>query len=155
LHNSTFVQIDVLDTGVGIPSQELQLIFEEFYQSPRLPGEQKVGLGLGLSIVRRVADLLELRLEVESTPGKGSRFTLSVPRGTGADKRSTTAPAAQATARVSGDRIVLVVDDDDAIANSTALLLEVEGYRPITAGGCCDSWQSSSELHARSSNIQP
>jgi PAS domain S-box-containing protein len=134
LHNSTFVQIDVLDTGVGIPSQELQLIFEEFYQSPRLPGEQKVGLGLGLSIVRRVADLLELRLEVESTPGKGSRFTLSVPRGTGADKRSTTAPAAQATARVSGDRIVLVVDDDDAIANSTALLLEVEGYRPITAG---------------------
>jgi len=134
LHDSAFVRIDVLDTGIGIPPDELPLIFEEFYQARQTGERRREGLGLGLSIVRRIADLLELRLEVESAPGKGSRFTLSVPRGTGADKRSTTMPAAQVPTRLNGEPIVLVVDDDDAVASSTALLLEVEGYRPVTAG---------------------
>jgi two-component system, sensor histidine kinase len=134
LHDSAFVRIDVLDSGIGIPSDQLQLIFEEFYQAPQVGQKRKEGLGLGLSIVRRVADLLDLRLEVESTPGKGSRFTLSVPRGNRAEKPLRAAPVRQVMARASGGQIVLVVDDDEAVASSTALLLEVEGYRPITAG---------------------
>lgn len=134
LHHSTFVQIDVLDTGIGIPANELEFIFEEFYQAPRQPGERREGLGLGLSIVRRVADLLELRLEVESTPGQGSRFTLNVPRGTRVETFATTASMPRRAVRSGGGRIVLVVDDDDAVANATAMLLEVEGYRPVIAG---------------------
>ena len=134
LHESTFVRIEVLDTGIGIPPDELQLVFEEFYQAREAGERRREGLGLGLSIVRRVVDLLGLRLDVESTPGKGSCFMLCVPRGTSAASFDTTAPAAAEAARRSGDRVVLVVDDDGAVASSTALLLEVEGYRAITAG---------------------
>jgi PAS domain S-box-containing protein len=150
-HKSTFVQIDVLDTGIGIPANELQLIFEEFYQSPRQQGQRKEGLGLGLSIVRRAADLLELPLEVESTPGKGSRFTLSVPRETGAEKSAKTRSATTRAAARRG-RIVLVVDDDHAVANATAMLLEVEGYRPVIAA-CFDEAQNRLEEIAHAPDL--
>jgi PAS domain S-box-containing protein len=133
LHESTFVRIEVLDTGIGIQPDELQLVFEEFYQARETEERRREGLGLGLSIVRRVVDLLGLRLDIDSTPGKGSCFMLRVPRGTSAAKLDTRAPAEPVAARRSGDQIVLVVDDDTAVASSTALLLEVEGYRPITS----------------------
>jgi CheY-like chemotaxis protein/anti-sigma regulatory factor (Ser/Thr protein kinase) len=132
LHHSTCVQIEVVDTGIGIPANELILIFDEFYQAPRQPGQGKEGLGLGLSIVRRLADLLALNLEVDSTPGSGSRFTLNVPRGTRTENSTTTVHAKRRVAHTS-KRIVLVVDDDDAVANATAMLLETDGYRPLVA----------------------
>jgi PAS domain S-box-containing protein len=147
LHDSHLVRIDVLDTGIGIPADQLQLVFEAFYQAPQAAGQKrKDGLGLGLSIVRRVADLLDLRLEVESTPGEGSRFTLSVPRGTHAEKPPPTAPAVREATRTNADRIVLVVDDNDAVASSTALLLQTEGYRPITAGSLDDAQDKLAEI---------
>jgi CheY-like chemotaxis protein/two-component sensor histidine kinase len=152
LHNGTSVQIDVLDTGIGIPTNELQLIFEEFYQAPRPPGERKEGLGLGLSIVRRVADLLELSVEVESAPGRGSRFTLSVPRGSRTQTRATRRLGPTPAVPNGGNRIILVVDDDDAVASATAMLLEVEGYRPVMAA-CFDEAQSRLAEMARAPDL--
>jgi PAS domain S-box-containing protein len=134
IHESTCVRIDVMDTGIGIPTDELQLIFEEFYQAQQTGASRKEGLGLGLSIVRRIADLLELQVGVESTPGKGSRFTLNVPRGSQVTLAPKVVPTRSATTASSRQQIVLVVDDDDAVADSTALLLDVEGFRAITAG---------------------
>jgi PAS domain S-box-containing protein len=74
----TPVRIDVTDTGIGIPSDRLQDIFEPFLQLQADPGAQSTGTGLGLSICRSLCDLLGYRLQVQSTPGKGSTFSVAL-----------------------------------------------------------------------------
>jgi signal transduction histidine kinase/CheY-like chemotaxis protein len=76
----TNVAIVVADTGVGIPPAELAHIFEEFYQVAQPPGRARKGMGLGLAIVRRFADLLGHRIEVRSLPGRGSCFAVELRR---------------------------------------------------------------------------
>jgi CheY-like chemotaxis protein len=139
VHSHAYVQIDVVDTGVGIPNGDLQLIFEEFYQAPLEAGARREGLGLGLSIVRRVAELLDVRLEVESTPGRGSRFRLNVPRGSRLSPAATQPALEPSHDRNAVERVVLVVDDDAAVAAATAMLLEVEGYQPLVAASLDDA----------------
>jgi signal transduction histidine kinase len=70
------IRIDVADTGVGIPSERLQDIFEPFFQLESQGKGRARGTGLGLSICRSLCDLLGYRLEVNSTPGKGSTFSI-------------------------------------------------------------------------------
>jgi len=72
------VRIDITDTGIGIPSDRLQDIFEPFLQLHADPTGQSGGTGLGLSICRSLCDLLGYRLRVQSTPGKGSTFSLTL-----------------------------------------------------------------------------
>jgi two-component system sensor histidine kinase/response regulator len=70
------IRIDVTDTGVGIPSDRLEDIFEPFLQLQPGATSRSGGTGLGLSICRSICDLLDYRLQVESTPGKGSTFSV-------------------------------------------------------------------------------
>ncbi len=72
------LSIEVWDTGIGIPEEELQSIFEEYRQLDNAARERKRGLGLGLSIVQRLGNLLGHRLSVRSHPGKGSVFAIEV-----------------------------------------------------------------------------
>ena len=74
----SFVELQVLDTGIGIPPQKLKLVFREFTRLDEGMREAE-GLGLGLSIVDRIARLLSLPLALASTPGKGTMFTLRIP----------------------------------------------------------------------------
>jgi len=80
------IRIDITDTGIGIPSDRLQDIFEPFFQLQSQDRGRSRGTGLGLSICRSLCDLLGYRLEVNSTPGEGSTFSIllvaeeSVPR---------------------------------------------------------------------------
>ena len=69
-----FVEIAVGDTGIGIPPAAMQSIFEDFVQVPRPTDAHKVGVGLGLGTVRRIAELLNLPIQVDSSLGVGSRF---------------------------------------------------------------------------------
>lgn len=71
----------VIDTGIGISPEALPHLFEEYYQVDNQHRDRRKGLGLGLSIVRRVESLLECKVEVKSEPGKGSEFSLVVQRG--------------------------------------------------------------------------
>jgi len=71
--------VEVRDTGIGIPRQHLHHIFDEFYQVGVDTNTRRNGYGLGLSIVTRLVDLLELKLEVRSQPGEGSVFSLAFP----------------------------------------------------------------------------
>ncbi|MEW5728252.1 MAG: sensor histidine kinase, partial [Pseudomonadota bacterium] len=71
--------IQVWDTGPGIPPDQLEMIFEDFYQLDNPARDRSKGLGLGLSVVRRMARLLCHELTVESRVGKGSVFTIAVP----------------------------------------------------------------------------
>jgi len=71
-------RIDVQDTGPGIAAPEQAHIFEEFYQIDNPERDRAKGLGLGLSIVNRLVDLLDLHLSLISSPGEGTCFSLSI-----------------------------------------------------------------------------
>ncbi len=73
------LQIDVQDTGIGIASEHLPHIFDEYFQVGNQQRDRKLGLGLGLAIVQRLSLLLHCQLQVESTLARGTRFSLQVP----------------------------------------------------------------------------
>ena len=75
------LRIEVWDTGRGIPEGQTDAIFAEFHQLDNPAHERSRGLGLGLSIVQRLADLLGYSVDVRSQPGKGSAFAVEVPLG--------------------------------------------------------------------------
>ena len=130
------VAIDVVDTGVGIPSALQSRIFEEFYQvRDRHTSRAHAGLGLGLAIVRRLATLLDHRVEVASRVGRGSRFRIlaeaaapaPVKRGCAVGSRGE-----RAAASLSG-AVVAVVDDDPYAVDAMIALFETWGA--CVAGG--------------------
>lgn len=124
------VAITVRDTGIGIPSDEVDKIFEEFYQVDR--GFQRPeGLGLGLSIVKRLASLLGHKIDVESVVGRGTAFTVTLPRV--ALAATLTQRGAEPAVRAKGT--ILVVDDEASVAHATSLLLELEGFDVRVANG--------------------
>jgi two-component system CheB/CheR fusion protein len=73
------LRIEVRDTGIGIAAEQLRLIFEEFYQVGISPHSSRDGYGLGLSIVQRIARLLNINVDVSSQPGQGSVFAIELP----------------------------------------------------------------------------
>ena len=78
-HESGGLRVTVQDSGIGMASDQLSMIFDEFYRIDNDPAARNNGLGLGLSIVERSARLLGTRVDVESEPGRGSSFSLLVP----------------------------------------------------------------------------
>jgi CheY-like chemotaxis protein/anti-sigma regulatory factor (Ser/Thr protein kinase) len=117
------LEIAVRDTGIGIPADQIETVFEEFYQVDN--GTQRPeGLGLGLSIVRRLATLLNATVRVESEVGRGTTIAVSVPR---AELPQHVEPAGADTGGAVSGR-VLVVDDETAVAEATGMLLELEGF---------------------------
>ena len=123
-------RIDVIDTGIGIEADQLQSIFNEFYQC-NTKGSSKEGFGLGLAIVKRLGDLLDHQLDVESTPGQGSRFSLWLPLAAeqvaASDERTDIVHAEDANG------LLVLVEDDVNVANAWELLLEAEGFKVATA----------------------
>ncbi|MBI3804107.1 MAG: hypothetical protein HY282_10140 [Nitrospirae bacterium] len=73
------VEIRIQDTGIGIKPEDLPKIFEAFYQVDGTATRKFEGSGLGLTIVKQLVDLLKGEIRVESAPGKGSLFILSLP----------------------------------------------------------------------------
>jgi signal transduction histidine kinase len=120
------VGIAVVDTGIGIAPSEAARIFEEFYQVPdaHVPAGRK-GMGLGLAIVRRFADLLEHRIELRSQPGVGSRFVVRVPRAPTPRRLRPPVPAHALAHRpcvtLSG-LLVAVLDDDPTVLDAMRAL---------------------------------
>jgi two-component system phosphate regulon sensor histidine kinase PhoR len=73
------VQITVEDTGIGIPEESLSHVFEEFYRAPNAKEIEHEGTGLGLTIVKDIVTRFGGRIAVDSTPGSGSRFIVTLP----------------------------------------------------------------------------
>ncbi|RWX80901.1 response regulator [Neorhizobium lilium] len=74
------VRLEIWDTGIGIPQDQIENVFNEFHRLDALGGNRERSLGLGLSIVKRLSDLLELNVSVRSQPGKGSAFSVEIRR---------------------------------------------------------------------------
>jgi two-component system, chemotaxis family, CheB/CheR fusion protein len=126
------LRIEVWDTGIGVPEEQLQAIFEEFHQLDNPARERSKGLGLGLAIVERLADLLDHSVDVRSRPGKGSVFAVEVPLGRDVPWRPRLDRSeGKESAHQSG--AILVVEDDPSVREMLALLLEGEGHRATTA----------------------
>jgi signal transduction histidine kinase len=126
------VVVQIWDTGVGIAEAHQAAIFEEFKRLPE-GASQAQGLGLGLSIVRRIADLLDTPLELRSRPGHGSRFSVSLPVTSELPRRS--GPRRIAVRRdgsYAGLRIV-VIDNEPAILAGMRTLLEGWGCACLSA----------------------
>jgi signal transduction histidine kinase/CheY-like chemotaxis protein len=123
------VWIECYDTGVGIAPDQLPRVYREFYQVDNPGRDRSRGLGLGLSIVRRLADLLGAPIDMASRMGRGTRFRIVLPA----------APVdfALVDARVRSDatvtgpdelpRRVLLLDDERDIGEAVAALLDVHG----------------------------
>jgi PAS domain S-box-containing protein len=127
----SLVRIEVLDTGIGIPGDQLRYIYDEFYQVGVPTNSSREGYGLGLSIVQRLVALLDGKLDTHSEVGKGSQFALTLPAGHGTVRR--TPPAAEPALRVPEAQVrVLLVEDDVSVREATRMLLKSDGYH-VTA----------------------
>lgn len=126
-------RIDVVDTGCGIPEHERALVFEEFFRGARECDDGGVGLGLGLSIVQRMASTLGHAIELHSRAGHGTRLSLTLPLAAQRpDARVTLAPLATA---LTGAR-VLAIENDASTAEALQRLLrnwdaEVQVFRDL------------------------
>jgi|JI10StandDraft_1071094.scaffolds.fasta_scaffold199444_1 signal transduction histidine kinase/CheY-like chemotaxis protein len=142
-----FVRIDVSDTGCGIPTALSERIFEEFYQVGNSERDRSKGLGIGLAIVRRTAALLDHPTSVASEVGRGSTFSIDLPRSSvgalRADDRSeqarVLAPLASGDAAGEIDLrglFVLVIDDEAEVREAMQSALESWGCPVLsTASG--------------------
>lgn len=144
----THINIEVWDTGCGIEAAELPRIFEEFYQVGRGERDRRRGLGMGLAIVKRLAALLGHRLEVASTPGRGTLFRLGVPVAELAEATEETA-ADTVPMTVDVPQMVLVVDDEEPIREGLRLLLQEWGYQCMTAADAAQAERAVNALEAR------
>ncbi|WP_419727836.1 chemotaxis protein CheB [Lichenicola sp.] len=126
------LSLQVWDTGVGIPEQELEAIFEEYHQLDNAARERSRGLGLGLSIVQSLGRLLGHKVSVHSQLGRGSMFSLDVLLEAGASESPGAAPVdgiAPLPLAADDAGSILIVEDDSDMKDLMELLLSGEGYR--------------------------
>jgi len=122
--------IQVWDSGIGIAETERERIFDEFYQVGNPERDRNKGIGLGLSIVRRLADLLDEVVELRSVPGRGSVFQLRTPR----VPAGSPAPASASPGVFDYTHLtVALLEDDPLVREAMASLLERNGME-VTSG---------------------
>ena len=124
-----FMRLMVTDTGIGIAPEDIDSIFDEFHQVKTNSFTE--GLGLGLSIVQRTAELLNCRVGVQSELGHGSSFYIDVPLGN--MENNTEHEDTATSSRPEGSGHVLIVDDEPDIIEATTMLLEIEGFSVSSA----------------------
>lgn len=116
------VRVEVWDTGRGIPIEKHREVFREFSQLDAAERDPRKGLGLGLAIVERLSKLLDHQVTLRSTPGKGSVFSVIVPRGREEDVIANTAVEHTTAFDLSGV-LILVIDSEPAVLQAMETLL--------------------------------
>jgi two-component system, sensor histidine kinase len=134
------LRIEVRDTGVGIATDQVAHIFEEFYQIGVSPNSSREGYGLGLSIVQRIAKLLDLTVSVRSTPGQGSVFAFELPIAQ-SEGTVASAPGEELAPDSTGNGAfkILLVEDEPGVRNAMRMLLKIEGFHVTAAAGAAEA----------------
>lgn len=130
-----FIEISITDTGIGIEAQDIQRLFQPFVQVESTLSRRFEGTGLGLSLVRKLAELHHGAVAVSSTPGQGSTFTVWLQY-----QDSIQLPLVQTVDKTESQSLsradqphVLVLEDDDRAADLIRLQLESDQYRVTRA----------------------
>lgn len=139
--------LSVTDTGIGIPPDQLERIFEEHVRIASPRRRSPPGLGLGLAMVRRIAELLDARVTALSDGASGSRFELSfdpdraeADEGSDAPPVADTLPADEPRPEPTPRARVLLVDDDPEVACALQSLFEARGWRAEVASDAADAF---------------
>ncbi len=139
--------LQVWDTGPGIDEREQQRVFDELYQVPnelRADSPQRRGLGLGLSIVRRLAALMDAPITLHSRKGHGSVFTLELPIGQAPPEHGPLPPAKPHVGLTLKGRRIIVVEDDPDVGSSLGSMLTGWGADVVVLVGAasCAAWMA-------------
>jgi CheY-like chemotaxis protein len=132
------LRIDVWDTGMGIPPSKRREIFKEFHRLDQ-GARAAPGLGLGLSIVERIARMLDHKIDLRSTLGGGSRFSVEVPLAPALAASAPPIPVARLDSRQLAGSVVLCLDNDLPILDGMRTLLEGWGCQVLQAPGLAEA----------------
>jgi signal transduction histidine kinase/CheY-like chemotaxis protein len=126
--------LEVADSGIGISSKEIEIIFHEFRQADSSPTRKYGGTGLGLSICKKFAELLNGTITVSSKINEGSLFVLKVPiLSEQSNKFVQTHKTEMDISRINVESPVLIIDDDSEVRNLLAQFLNANGYETVFA----------------------
>ena len=126
-------KVKIADTGIGIPAGQQQAVFQEYVQLGNRERNREKGLGLGLSIVRRLTAMLDIETVLTSESGKGTSFVLTLPGAVVLQNANEKMPE-QPLPDAGVDHIcALIVDDEDAIRNGMSTVLSSWGCQVYTA----------------------
>src|SRR5499427_8959932 len=130
------LRIEVWDTGPGVPQDQQQNIFGEFYRLGAAGGDGRtgLGLGLGLAIVDRLCRLLDHSVRLTSILGKGSCFSVAVPRVAARPEIGESPAPAHPLMDASDRKLVVVIDDDPLVLEGMCGLFRSWGYHLLVAG---------------------
>jgi two-component system, sensor histidine kinase len=139
--------VQVWDTGRGIPRDQQERVFQEYYQLGNPERDRTKGLGLGLAIVRRLTDLLECKLTLRSELGRGSCFEVAIPLAGTALAPSE--PALEVLSGALAHGLIVVIDDESAIRDAMSTLLTGWGHDVIAVGSGDEAMQRLSTCPTR------
>jgi CheY-like chemotaxis protein len=143
LDSESEIAIEIRDNGAGISPELLPHVFDLFVQSERTLDRSQGGLGIGLSVVKRLIEMHQGAVSAESEGiGRGSTFTIRLPR--------IPPPLQDAAGKVASvgaiARRILLVDDNPDAADSLAMLLRMDGHEVHTAYGAIEALKAADQL---------
>jgi len=147
-----YLEIMVSDSGIGIPQESQAALFQPFTQIDNSLSRKHQGTGLGLAMVKRIAELHEGSVSMSSIVGKGSTFTVLLPWRTahlpGKHTAALPAPAGNtANSQGNGELLAMVIEDDDQAAEVLRVQLESEGFRILRANTAEAALNMAEEAH--------
>jgi len=131
--DNDFIEISVADTGIGIVPEDIPKLFSEFTQLENAYTKQHEGTGLGLALTKRLVELHNGRIWVESEPGKGSRFTFTIPVKQVSPIEPVASEVPQTEKKAASGKRALIIDDDPRTVGLMKEALMIEGYSVFTA----------------------
>jgi PAS domain S-box-containing protein len=137
----------VEDSGIGISDEQIDRLFRDFSQADSSMSRRFGGTGLGLAISRRLARMMGGDIEVESTIGVGSTFTMVLPYRAAAPAAADLARTADTGDLVGEGATVLVIDDDATSRDLVRRVLAAEGFDVISAGGATEGLERARAIH--------
>jgi CheY-like chemotaxis protein len=146
-HNGK-VTVYVCDTGIGIPANQMDRVFEEFYQLDNTVRDRGQGLGLGLAIVKKTAALLGHGLTAKSTPASGSVFGITLPIAGLFQIKDVLPRSNEPQDSPLPGTFVVVIDDDDQSRYATEAIFRLWGCHVISAN-CCSVIRRDLAQHLR------